>query len=896
MAIEIFDILRAKSPDEMGQVESLKEHLQGCLKQVVTIHDVIKNTESFIGFELLKDESQRKRFFKALVKAAILHDFGKIDYRFQRKMFTRNERESSNEFQDIKEFFKGFTDVHFTRHEVLSAIFASLLLKNSEWNDKIITAILLHHYNKYYIDLVSFPEFIVEDHSSQLVKYLEFTEQHKDDFESSYSNLLDIFAQEFHEHDFVVEAIDELKEDCDWNKIPHAKKKLEEDKDDLSDFTWFYEPPNTMGKEISQFDDELLDFLLLLGSLRRADYASSGKVDVEVGPVSELLDFDKLVKKIEHRIQSIKEKDPDVFFWQKHYFEKESTPKRLVLIAPTGSGKTEFSILWATSHCRKFIYTIPLRVALNDLFERFKGTEGYFDKKSVDILHSTSFIEYLKEEGENYTDIERKITSAKLLSLPVMLATPDQVFLTSLNYYGSDKIMAVYPISNIVIDEVQTYDPEMAAVIIRTLQLINSLKGNILVMTATFPPYFGKYFSEMGFSTVDTTASDLNEKIKNLKRKRHRIEVIENSIFKYGETKRSMEPINGALEKIKKCIETKQNALIVLNNVRKAIKLYKYLKSDRNKDSIFLLHSRIVEEYKTKRIGKARERINEGKKVIFIATQVVEASVDLDFDFMITEISTIDSQIQRWGRVYRSRSEDYGFEEANIIIFAGQEENGNINFDKGTTAVYDRDVLEKTRSILLEYQGRYLSYTEEKEMVEKTFEKEIDGIPLKEKFESEIDKILEFLKFYTTSKKSEAQRIFRKIAGITAVVPALMKEDATDEEKWLKKFAEIIEIQKGIGEDWKWEEIIKELQKEGFSRGESDAKWYLKAKMYEYSVSVPAYNVSAYKRELLSRLSHEFKGFWVLKLKEGEIEKLKEFGLDILEEFENIEEELDSAI
>jgi len=145
-------------------------------------------------------------------------------------------------------------------------------------------------------------------------------------------------------------------------------------------------------------------------------------------------------------------------------------------------------------------------------------------------------------------------------------------------------------------------------------------------------------------------------------------------------------------------------------------------------------------------------------------------------------------------------------------------------------------------------------------------------------------KNLEFLNYYTASKRSEAQRIFRNIAGITAVVPALMKEEAQGEDGWLKTFAEIIEGNK----DLTWEEIVGELKKQGFSKKDSDTRWYLKAKMYEYSVNIPAYKV-----ELRSRILHEFKGFWVLKINEKEIEGFQKFGLDILKEFENLESEME---
>ena len=179
MAIEIFDTLRAKSPDETGQPESLKEHLKSCLNQVVTFHNVIEDMEPFIELQLFREKGQRSQFFKALTKATILHDFGKIDYGFQRQVFTKEEKESLKIFGEVKKLFKDFWDVHFTRHEVLSAIWASLLLGNKDdWNSKIITAILFHHYNRYYTDMKSFPEFIFEDNLDQTIGCLNFIEKH----------------------------------------------------------------------------------------------------------------------------------------------------------------------------------------------------------------------------------------------------------------------------------------------------------------------------------------------------------------------------------------------------------------------------------------------------------------------------------------------------------------------------------------------------------------------------------------------------------------------------------------------------------------------------------------------------------------------------------------------
>ncbi len=895
MVIDIFENLRAKSDGE-----SLKTHIENALRRVIQLSDAVQNDKILphIEFSVLKDKEERANFFKALTKAAILHDFGKIDYEFQRKMF-RGE-----DWGNIRKFLRPVKDAHFSRHEVLSAIWASLLLNRSdEWDEKIITAILFHHYNNYYDGLKGFPEFIYEN-EEKIEKYFDFVSKNET-FKKSYDNLLTYLSNEtFFYKDFVKDAIKELQ-NSEWNNINKAvdglKKGYEED--ELPGFTFFYELPDTLGEDTKDYDEEFLKFLLLLGSLRRVDYAASGDVWIE-GPLDELPNFEKASKIIKEKLKVEK-------LWQESILRDKNLDdlKRTILIAPTGSGKTEFSILWSSKFPKKFLYTLPLRVALNDLYHRFKGVKedgleekGYFSKAIgfsndlADILHSTSFIEYLKEDGGGYTDIESKVNSTKLLSSPVLLTTPDQIFLTSLNYYGSDKVVAVYPMANIVIDEIQTYNPEMAAIIIRTLQLVKAYGGNILVMTATFPPYFKKFLE--GFNEIDV--SELRDvEIKNLKLKRHKIEVIEKQMFEYKEKKEKgkskgyeIEITSDALSEIKKWLKERPRSLIVVNNVKKAILLYEKLKNDKElslkkrennekENELFLLHSRIVEKYKDERIKAIKERlISNNKRVVVVATQIIEASVDFDFDSMITEISSIDSQIQRWGRVYRKRQKDY--EGApNILIFAGIEEGGKVKFDRGTSFIYDKDVLLATREVLLDTakNKEVLDYSKEKGMVEKTFEIKIGGKKLTEKYEEEIEKTLDFLNYFTASKKSDAQRIFRKLAGINVVVPALMKED---KENWVKEFAKIVED----SENLTWDMISSQVEEK---LGVKKDKWAFKQKLYEYSVDFPIFcpNTNKY----YNYLNNEFKGFRIFKLKEKKkVDILKEYGLDgVLPELETNE-------
>ncbi|MEM4367906.1 MAG: CRISPR-associated helicase Cas3', partial [Candidatus Anstonellales archaeon] len=605
--------------------------------------------------------------------------------------------------------------------------------------------------------------------------------------------------------------------------------------------------------------DKLYEFLFLLGCLRRCDYAASGNVKAE-----EITNFDIVYKDLEKNIKSnLKEIKEDM--WQEELI-KSIDSKNLILVAPTGSGKTEFSLLWAKKRGKKLVYTLPLRVALNDLYGRFNGTNEnskcpYFNPTEISILHSTSFVEFLKEKRSmEAIDIEEKVNSAKVFSLPILLTTADQVFLTSLKYYGFDKVLAIYPFTSFVIDEIQAYKPEMMAVIIKTIEMIHKMGGDILIMTATFPPYLNyldSFISSSGsniqFDFLDIEKTSIKNKVKNYSIKRHKIKVYDEPLFSYSENKLTINKPN-----IMKIMEDNKNAniMIVVNNVSKAISLYDDLKNNGN---VHIIHSRILEKEKTKRIRDIKEDLkNHKKNIILVATQVVEASVDVDFDILITEISPIESQIQRWGRVWRNRDSDYNKEQPNVHIF--------LRIDKGTLAIYDKKILEETTRVLKEKdtEKEVLDYISERNLISKVYNENV----LNEYME-QIMKNLQWLNYWSAEKRSVAQRIFRTIGGIQVVIPAIMKmsEDVVE-----KSFGMLLENEGNLHK-MKWDDIIDEIKQQAHVERKI-SEWELKRILYENSVNIPIF---AYEKIYLK----DFKGFYILKIDDSEtVNNIKEYGVN----------------
>ncbi|WP_297536722.1 CRISPR-associated helicase Cas3' [Thermococcus sp.] len=837
----LLSFLRAKSGENNAL---LIDHVKSALERCVELYKFIENLNGTVTYLPLRNSKERFELFKGLAKAIIIHDLGKITLDFQRRLYGKGKFP-----EKLAEYLKGSEGIR-ARHEILSVLWSAGLLGNSEQDAKIRTAVLLHHYNEFFSEDKEFSH-IVELYPDDVEKHLSFLVSKREIIEEFLREYLRVIDSEFKAEDFIKKAVAEIT--IDFSRIETIKEKVANWNDDLSEEVLLYNPEG--------FD---VDFLVFLGMLRRCDYSSSG--DFEIEKSLNLLEvFNDVNEQIRRKILE-KLRNQKVDFgglWQEELLSKKDSDY-LVVVAPTGSGKTELGILWARKR-GKLLYTLPLRVALNDLYKRL--SEEYFDKDLVGLLHSTAFIEYVEGSGSDI-EVEKKVNAAGLLAMPVMLSTPDQVFLTGLNYYGADKVISVYPESAIVVDEVQAYTPEMAAVFLKTLQLIKNAGGKVLVITATLPPHMEHFLREDGFKIVDVLEESKRHglNVKNLRLKRHLVKLIEGNLFKYtndGLKFEGLEKVLSAIEEFEK--QGFKSIMVVLNNVKKAIEAYKLISKQGNGWEVYLLHSRLPERKKAEVILKVKSGLKEGKKVVLIATQVVEASVDLDFDAMITEISPIDSQVQRWGRVYRNRETDYAG-APNIVVFSG--------IDQRTRAVYGGKigdkVLQKTAEVIGTLEGRPLSYEDERNAIEKVYRGEI-----LEAYRKQVEELLTKLDYFTLEKKSEAQRVFRQMAGMYFVVPALMVEYGYNET--VKKFGELLSDPKNFR--LSWNDITQRLSQE---LGREVSKWDLRKILQEFSVNIPIWLILDNKNfDLQHALHNTFKGYPViLTWGKDKAEQLWEYGVD----------------
>lgn len=142
---------------------------------------------------------------------------------------------------------------------------------------------------------------------------------------------------------------------------------------------------------------------------------------------------------------------------------------------------------------------------------------------------------------------------------------------------------------------------------------------------------------------------------------------------------------------------------LIVNTVRKAQEIAAELQSAFPKAEVIIMHAQFImtdrakrEEQIIKRVGK-RSTPESRRGLIIVGTQVLEQSLDLDFDLMITELCPMDLLLQRTGRLHRhNRVRPQGLETASCFVLDETDDS----FDSGSAAIYGEWLLMRTRALL----------------------------------------------------------------------------------------------------------------------------------------------------------------------------------------------------
>lgn len=513
----------------------------------------------------------------------------------------------------------------------------------------------------------------------------------------------------------------------------------------------YYEPNERMGypEEIKTEEDKkqmkvFNEYVMVKGFLNRLDYSASAGIDVEIKN-------DFLEKSLGEMLTGWKIRNPKSDWNELQNFAVEKRNKNIIAVAQTGMGKTEAGLLWIGDN--KGFFILPLKTAINAIYERIINDIVKDDtrKKSIGLLHSETMEKYisLSDMLEKKEDIDTYYTQTKQFSLPLTVCTLDQIFDFVYEYKGFELKQATLSYSKVVLDEIQMYSPELLAYVIRGLKKITDMGGKFAILTATLPGIIADLLKAEGVEfemSKNFTKPDLPV--------RHSVKVEESLI----DTDLIVSKYN------------KNKILVICNTVREAQRTAAELRKKVNENEVNVFHGKFIRKDRNE---KEREILKLGNKNnkdygIWVTTQVVEASLDIDFDILFTELSDLNGLLQRMGRCYRNRPWNLENKEYNCYVFVGKGKERNTGIGNGLKGVVDRQIYELSKELVKNKFSGIITEEEKMKYVSELYTTE----NLKDtEYYKKIQDTLNYLSLLGTSEKDkkDVQKEFRDIRSFTII-------------------------------------------------------------------------------------------------------------------------------
>ncbi len=269
--------------------------------------------------------------------------------------------------------------------------------------------------------------------------------------------------------------------------------------------------------------------------------------------------------------------------------------------------------------------------------------------------------------------------------------------------------------------------------------------------------------------------------------------------------------------------------LVVCNSIRESINLYEELISLIDEtEEVNILHSKFIRKDRAKKeceILRFGRTYDENKNIdkqngIWISTSIVEASLDIDFDYLFTELRDLNSLFQRLGRCNRKGKKEN--KDYNCYIYTKIDYvdliNGNVDkvlFDLSKEAIryFDGKISEKDKINLIN------TYLTTDNLKESDYLKKY-----REKY-----RYINKIKTYEFKKNEENLR-------------DILSEDVIPSPIYIKYIDEIKKIEEGLNS----------------INTSKEEKRKLRNKLMEYTVSVSLWDINNYDRVLLSKYKNDY--------------------------------------
>lgn len=401
-----------------------------------------------------------------------------------------------------------------------------------------------------------------------------------------------------------------------------------------------------------------------------------------------------------------------------------------IIEAPMGLGKTEAAlalseILAARAGAGGMFFGMPTQATSNGIFPRLeKWADGLAEDEqtllAIKLAHGNAALnEDYRELFTGHSNLNIESDSGLIvhdwfsgrkqtLLSDFVIGTVDQLLMAALKQ--KHVMLKHFGLSGkvVVVDECHAYDAYMSKYLDMAIQWLGIYKVPVIILSATLPAkrraelveaYVGRglkciddaWKSSLAYPLLTYTEKNF-VKQKALSFSGEQKEISVKTIYRDEVTARA-----GYAAERGGCVG------VIVNTVRKAQEIAAELQSAFPKAEVIIMHAQFImtdrakrEEQILKRVGK-HSTPESRHGLIIVGTQVLEQSLDLDFDLMITELCPMDLLLQRTGRLHRhNRVRPQGLETACCFVLDETDDS----FDSGSAAIYGEWLLMRTRALL----------------------------------------------------------------------------------------------------------------------------------------------------------------------------------------------------
>ncbi|NML38968.1 CRISPR-associated helicase Cas3' [Chitinophaga sp. G-6-1-13] len=331
---------------------------------------------------------------------------------------------------------------------------------------------------------------------------------------------------------------------------------------------------------------------------------------------------------------------------------------------PTSSGKTEFLIRRCVG---RIFYMLPYQASCNAMQERLEELL----QTVVDLQHGTS--ELIIDKKKEQEKEERLAPS--LAGAAVKVMTPHQVAAIVFGIAGFESMMLDLEGCDVILDEIHTYEEFSQAMVLEIVKTLVRLNCRIHIGTATMPRCLYDAILEILGGTENVYEVVAPAEVLD-SYNRHTIHRLQDD-----------RTVPGILQK---AIDDGEKCLLVFNTVDAAQKAYEIYEQIFKDIPVLLIHRQFSWMFRHKAEQKLEKLDKAEGPCIVIATQVVEVSLDISFDLLVTACAPLECLIQRMGRIHRRRSVDSGKIRKPVYVLA----------PAGDCRPYDKETVEKSYQLL----------------------------------------------------------------------------------------------------------------------------------------------------------------------------------------------------